>query len=60
MLHESIKYGGSEVRNKLLMTMNMIFGKAEVPNDFWKTLIKPLHKKDDKSVSLNYQGISIV
>ena len=33
----------------------MIFGKGEVPNDFRKTLIKPLYKKGD-----NYRGISLV
>ena len=27
----------------------MIFEKGEVPNDFKKTLIKPLDKKGDKS-----------
>ena len=49
MINEFIKYGGSEVRNKLLKIMNMIFQKGEVPNDFRKTLIKTLYKKGDKS-----------
>ena len=40
--------------------MNMIFQKGEVPNDFRKTLIKPLHKKSDKSECRNYRGISLV
>ena len=31
---EFLKYGGSEVRNKLLKIMNMIFEKGKVPNDF--------------------------
>ena len=47
--------GGSEVRNKLLKIMNMIFEKGEVPNDFRKTLIKPLYKKGDKSECRNYR-----
>jgi hypothetical protein len=34
------KYGGYEVRNKLLKILNMIFEKANIPSDFWKTLIK--------------------
>ena len=33
--------------------------KGEVPNDFRKTLIKPLYKKGDKSECCNYWGISL-
>ena len=58
MINEFLKYGGSEVRNKLLKIMNMIFEKGEEPNDFRKTLVKPLYKKDDKSECRNYRGIS--
>ena len=60
VINEFLKYGGSEVRNKLLKIMNMIFEKGEVPNDFRKTLIKPLYKKGDKSECRNYRGISLV
>ena len=60
VVNEFLKYGGSEVRNKLLKIMNMIFEKGEVPNDFRKTLIKPLYKKGDKSECGNYRGISLV
>ena len=60
VINEFLKNGGSEVRNKLLKIMNMIFEKGEVPNDFVKTLIKPLYKKDDKSESLNNRGICLV
>ena len=48
-ISEFFKYGGSEVRNKQLRVMNMIFEKEEVPKVFRKTLIKPLCKKGDKS-----------
>ena len=48
MIKEFLKYG-SEVRNKLLKIMNMIFEKGEVPNDFRNTLLKPLYKIGDKS-----------
>ena len=40
--------------------MNMIFEKGEVPNDFRKTLIKPLYKKGDKSECRDYRGISLI
>ena len=43
MINEFIKYSGSEVRNKLLKIMNMIFEKGEVPNDFRKTLMVKIH-----------------
>ena len=60
MINEFLKYGESEVRNKLLKIMNMIFEKGKGPNDFRKTLIKPLCKKGDKSEYRNYPGISLV
>ena len=41
------------LENKLLKIINMIFEKGEVPNDFIKTLIKPLYKKGDKSECCN-------
>jgi hypothetical protein len=52
--NEFLKYGVSEVRNKLLKIMNMIFEKGEVSRNFRKTLIKPLNKKGDKSECGNY------
>jgi len=45
VINEFLKYGGSEVRNKPLKIMNMVFEKGEVPNDFRRTLIKPLYNK---------------
>ena len=60
MVNEFLKYGGSEVRKKLLKIMNMIFEKGEVPNDFRKTLVKPLYKKGDISEGRYYRGISLV
>jgi len=56
VINEFLKYAGSEVRNKLLKIMNMIFEKEEVPNDFRKTLIKPLYKKVDASECRNYRN----
>ena len=60
VINEFLKYRGSEVRNKLLKMMNMIFEKWEVPNDFKKTLIKPLYKKGNNSECSNYRGIGVV
>ena len=60
VINEFLKYGGSEVRNKLLKIMNMIFENGGVPNDFRKTLTKSLYKKGDKSECCNYRGISLV
>ena len=37
LVNEFLKYGGSEVRNKLLKIVNMIFEKWEMSNDFRKT-----------------------
>ena len=60
MINEFLKYDGSEVRNKLLKILNMVFEKEDVSNDFRKTLIKPLYKKGDKSECRNYRRISMV
>ena len=40
-----LKYGGSEVKNKLMKIRKMIFEKGKVPSDFRRPLIKPLDKK---------------
>ena len=60
LVNEFLKYSGSEVRNKLLKIMNMIFGKGEVPNDFRTALIKPLYKISDKRECRNFRGINLV
>ena len=59
-VNDFLKYGGSEIRNKLLKPMNRIFGKVEVPTNLRKTLIESLYKKGDKSECGNYQGINLV
>ena len=38
MVNDFLKYGGSEVKNKLLKIINMIFEKGKVPKDFRKHL----------------------
>ena len=43
VINEFLKYGGSEIRNKLLKIMNMIFERGEVLNDFRKTSVKLLY-----------------
>ena len=60
MVHEFFKYGGYEVKNKLLKIMNMILEKRDEPSDFRKTLIKPLYKKRNKSECGRYRVISLV
>ena len=57
VVNELLKNGCSELRNKLLKIMNMIFEKWEIRNHFRKTLIKPEYKKSDKS---ECPGISLV
>ena len=60
MVNVFLKYGGSEVRNKLLSTINIISGKGEVPSDFRKTLVKPLYERGDKTECGYYRGIGLV
>ena len=54
VVNEFLKYGGFEVRDKLLKIVNKIFEKEEVSSDFRKNLIKRLYKKGDKSECGNY------
>ena len=54
MVNEFLKYDGSEVRNKLLKIVTMIFEKEDMPSNFRQTLIKTLYKKGDKSECSNY------
>jgi len=49
VVNKLLKYGGSEIRNKLLKIMTTIFEKGELPSNFRKTSIKPQYKKGDKS-----------
>ena len=60
MVNEFLKYNGSELRNKLLKIMNMIFEKGEVPSDFRITLIKALYKIGYNNECGNYCGISLL
>ena len=38
VVNDFLKYGGSEIRNKLLKIMNVIFEKRVIPSDFRGTL----------------------
>ena len=53
-INEIFKYGGCEVRDKLLRITNLIFEKREA-SDFPKALTKPLYEKGDKSECGNYR-----
>jgi len=57
-------YGGIEVRDNLSKIMITIFEKGEVPSDFRKALINPLHKEGGMSECGNYfvrsKSLSIV
>ena len=59
VVNEFLKYGGYQVRIKLLEITNMIFEKGEVSSDLRKTQIKPLYKNGDKCECGNYTGISL-
>ena len=60
MVNTFLKYGGSEVRNKLLKIKNQILEKGKVTRNFRQTLIKPQYKKGDTSECGKYRGISLV
>ena len=53
MVNEFLKFGGYQVRNKLLKIMNIVFEKG-VLDDFRKGTIKILYKKGDKGECDNH------
>ena len=57
---EMLKAGGRVVAEWLHMIINLMWMKGEVPADWKKAVIEPIHKKGSKMLCNNYRGISLL
>ncbi|KMQ96026.1 rna-directed dna polymerase from mobile element jockey-like protein [Lasius niger] len=57
---EAWKYGGMEVRRRLVNLINQIWMDGEMPKEWRKSIVVPLYKRGDKERTENYRGISLL
>ena len=57
---EMLKAGGSAVAKWLHRIINLMWTTGEVPADWTKAVIVPIHKKGSKMICSNYRGISLL
>ena len=55
-----LKAGGSAVAKWLHRIVNLMWTTGEVPVDWTKAVIVPIHKKGNKMICSNYRGISLL
>ena len=60
MCGEFYKYSDAYVENVLTKYFNKLFESGMFPLAWSESLIRPLHKKDDKNSPDNYRGISLL
>ena len=57
---EMLKAGGRAVAEWLQAIINLMWTKEEVPADWKKAVIVPIHKKGNKMLCSNYRGIRLL
>ena len=57
---EMLKAGGSVTAEWLHTIVNLMWTKGEVPDDWRKAIIVPIHKKGSELLCSNYRGISLL
>jgi len=57
---ELIKTGGRTIRCAIHKLIIAIWNKEELPEEWKKSVIVPIHKKGDKTECNNYRGISLL
>jgi hypothetical protein len=60
ILAELIKAGGETVCSEIHKPLRSVWNKEELPQQWKESIIVPVHKKVDKTVSNNYRGISLL
>jgi hypothetical protein len=55
-----IEAGGEILRSKILKLIKSIWNKEELPDQWKKSIIVPVHKKGENTGSSNYGGISLL
>jgi hypothetical protein len=57
---ELIQAGGEILLSEIHKLINSVWNKEELPDQWKESIIVPIHKKGDKTVSNNYRGISLL
>jgi hypothetical protein len=57
---ELLKYGGNKVIKNIHDLVTLVWEKEQMPKDWRKSIIFPIHKKGDKLNCANYRGIALV
>lgn len=57
---ENIKYGGSELRNRIHQLIKDIWNQELMPKTWKKAIICPIHKKGEITDCENYRGIALL
>jgi len=57
---ELIKYGGDELHQVIFELCQKIWKDEQLPEEWNKAIVVPLHKKGDKLNFSNYRGISLL
>ncbi|KAJ3659052.1 hypothetical protein Zmor_010761 [Zophobas morio] len=60
ILAELIKYGGRVIYEEICQLVAVVWDKEEMPSEWSKRIIIPIHKKRSKSEYENYRGISLL
>ncbi|KAJ3644194.1 hypothetical protein Zmor_026864 [Zophobas morio] len=60
ILAEFIKYGGRVIYEEIYQLVAVVWNKEEMPSEWSKGIIIPIHKKGSKSEFENYRGISLL
>jgi sorting nexin-29 len=57
---ELLKYGRNQVINSIHDLVTLVWEKEQMPKDWGKSIIFPIHKKGDKLNWANYKGIALL
>ena len=57
---ELLKSSPPNIKNIVLKIINRAWNEGQIPQDWGKSIICPIHKKGDRNICSNYRGISLM
>jgi len=57
---EAWKFAGVHLEKEVIELIKTVWRKGKIPKDWKTSVMVPLHKKEDKDVTGNYRGISLL